>query len=363
MPPALTYNFRSRLAMAKLAGLPVRIRRKAPPIPLYPFTDYFVGFDRVQAVTDVFGGQTREVLGKLRVGFTSAKYMYMGVSDSDGNLRVGTHHLKNSDFRTLYLDVIHELFHVEQYMKDREYFSLEHRRYLKNGFDTSLYFRSPIEIPAYKHAVQEAIRIGMTHDEIVEYLKMGPVDPVVFSRFLMDVGLSENLPPASAVKITVRINRGAKVPLYPFTDFFKGFERVAAVKALFDRQTTRTLNRLKVEFAGTPIRMIFRDEGDGHLLVGVPYLEAGDARLLYVDILICLNLLKRAGVEKPSPESGEKELIASCIPAVEEGRRTGLSDAELSDHLQTLRFTMTQKDFQKFMRGIGLTKVGGRGKG
>ena len=349
--------------MVKSAELPVTINRNTPPIPTSPFTDFFEGFEKVQAVRSVFGDQTEEVLKKLRIGFISNRYMYMGVSDRDGNLAVGTYHLKNSDLRTLYLDVVHELFHVKQFKEDREYFSREHRRYLKKtGFDSALYFKSPIEVPAYRHAVDEAKRIGMSYGEIVEYLKMGPVHPRVFSRLLKDVGLDRRMVTAPAAKLPVKIRRNAPKHLYPFTAYFKGFEKAEAVKALFGDSTEEFLRGLKVEFSGSPVRMIAPDEEDGHLQVSVPYLQEADARLVYMDILVCLNLIKRISEGQPLPdrESGgfaeSGVLVESYRAAVEEARRLGVSDSELVEHMMMPRFLMTPASFRVFLRKVGLAK-------
>jgi hypothetical protein len=149
--------------------LPIDINRKTPLLELLPFTDYFKGFERVQAVRSVFGSETDEVLRNLKVGFISLRFMYMGIRDEDGSIGVGTYHLRHSDLRTLYLDIVHELFHIKQWQKDREYFEEEHRRFME---DWSQYYSSPIEVPAYKHTVREAERIGMPREEIVEHLKM-----------------------------------------------------------------------------------------------------------------------------------------------------------------------------------------------
>jgi hypothetical protein len=344
-------------------GLPITIGRETPTVELSPFTDYFKGFERVQAVRKVFGRQTDDILGNLRVGFVSHRYMYMGVRDSDGNLSVGTYHLKNSDMRTLYLDVVHELFHVKQFMADKQYFRREHRRYLKNGFNTSLYFKSPIEVPAYKHAVEEAKRIGMSYDEIVEYLEMGPVDPKVFSRLLKDVGLDRGMSRALPERPHVKINRNARVPLYNFNDFFKGFEQVGSLKKLFGSRTGEVLAGLKVEFSGIPIDMITFDETDGHLQVSIEYLKKGDERLLYTDILACLNMLKGFSERKSTTQSEDRQLFDSSVlaesykAAIKEAKRLGLSDAELVDHLSIPRFRMTPEEFRRFLDQIGLGRM------
>jgi hypothetical protein len=92
---------------------------------------------------------------------------------------MSAHHLKNSDEKVLYLDVIHELFHVKQFMEGKKLFQEE--------FD---YVDSPIEVPAYRFTVEEAKRIGMGRDEISEYLKVEWVDAKQHKRLLKTLELS-----------------------------------------------------------------------------------------------------------------------------------------------------------------------------
>ncbi len=158
--------------------LDVGIRRNGE-VKLYPFTDFFKGFEKVDAVKATFGSKTEEILKNLKVEFFSFKYGYMAVSDIDGHLIVSTHHLKNSSFRVLYLDVIHELVHVRQFMEGKQLFNSEYE-----------YVDNPTEIEAYRHAVKEAKRLGMTEIEIVEYLKVEWIDEAALGRLVESVGLT-----------------------------------------------------------------------------------------------------------------------------------------------------------------------------
>jgi hypothetical protein len=84
----------------------------------------------------------------------------MGVNEQDGHLIVSAYYLKSGTDRDIYLDIIHELVHVKQYMEG------------KKLFDTNYdYVERPTEIEAYKHAVKEARRLGMTEKEILSYLR------------------------------------------------------------------------------------------------------------------------------------------------------------------------------------------------
>ena len=166
------------LAPSNVLG--VAIDRNAE-VKLYPFTDFFKGFDKVEAVRSTFGDRTEEVLSNLKVEFFSFRFGYMGVSDVDGHVLISTHHLKNSEFKILYLDVVHELVHVKQFMDGKQLFNSEFE-----------YVDSPVEVEAYRHAVKEAKRIGMSDKEIIEYLKVEWVDLESHKRLVEACGLKMN---------------------------------------------------------------------------------------------------------------------------------------------------------------------------
>jgi len=144
----------------KTTGLPenVTIRRGAK-ITTHAFADYFKGFEKVEAVKRIFGDKTEEVLCNLKVEFFGRKG-YMGVSDNDGHLLVSAEYLNKGDLVEIYLDIIHELVHVKQFMEGKELF--DHR------YD---YVDRPTEIEAYGLAVEEARRLGMSDERILCYLR------------------------------------------------------------------------------------------------------------------------------------------------------------------------------------------------
>lgn len=136
----------------------VKILRKAK-ITMHPFTDYFQGFEKVEAVRRIFGDKTSEVLNSLRVEFFGRR-SYMGVNDEDGHLLVSAYYLNHGDLIDLYLDVIHELVHVRQFMEGKKLFD-----------DHFSYVDRPTEVEAYAAAVEEARRLGLSDERILRYLK------------------------------------------------------------------------------------------------------------------------------------------------------------------------------------------------
>ncbi len=143
----------------------------------HPFTNVFAGFERIQAVREIFGSKTDEVLGSLMVEVTEGRG-YMRISDKEDAIMVNAKYLREGAEADIYLDVIHELVHVRQHGEGKE---LWDRRYE--------YVDRPTEIEAYMVAVREARRIGMTEDEVVQYLKVEWIPDEDFQRFLANVGV------------------------------------------------------------------------------------------------------------------------------------------------------------------------------
>jgi hypothetical protein len=156
----------------------VQIPREVPT-SRHPFLDYFKGFDKVAAVRETFGDQTDKILGNLRVEFFGSKFGYMGVSDEDGHILASADYLKNGKWRDIYLDVVHELVHVRQFMEGKELFD-----------ETFEYADRPTELEAYRHTVKEARRIGMTDEEIFEYLKVTWLSEPEVKRLAKNVDVS-----------------------------------------------------------------------------------------------------------------------------------------------------------------------------
>ena len=134
----------------------VEIIRKVTK-PTGRFTDYFRNFENVEAVQRIFGENTRRVLADLEVEFTSAT-LYMRV-DYEGRLLINPHYLGTGNLTDLYLDVIHELVHVKQLMNG------------KNCNHDLRYVERPLEIEAYRTAVNEAQALGLDKNRILNYLE------------------------------------------------------------------------------------------------------------------------------------------------------------------------------------------------
>jgi hypothetical protein len=123
------------------------------------FADYFKGMENVKAVRQIFGEKTEEVLRNLKVEFMWFGG-YMFVNGADGHLMISANYLKNGSKVDIYLDLIHELVHIRQFMEGKELFDVHYT-----------YTERPTEVEAYRHAVEEARNLGLSDDRICQYLK------------------------------------------------------------------------------------------------------------------------------------------------------------------------------------------------
>ena len=151
----------------------LRMFRKLPVNPLSIgnqkriFLEYFKGFDKVAAVQGIFGEKTTEVLSHLTVELSwISGYMY--VDGDDGHIVVSKGYLNTGNKTDIYLDLVHELCHVKQFMDGKELFDPRYE-----------YVDRPTEIEAYRYCVQEARRLGLSEARIRLYLRtewMGEAD-------------------------------------------------------------------------------------------------------------------------------------------------------------------------------------------
>jgi hypothetical protein len=143
--------------LRQLRKLPVNILGIGNPKVI--FTDYFKGFENMPAVQGIFGEKTSEVLRNLVVELSWVSgYMY--VDGSDGHLVISKNYLATGNKTDIYLDLIHELYHVKQFLEGKELFDPRYD-----------YVERPTEIEAYRYVVQEARRLGLNEERICSYLR------------------------------------------------------------------------------------------------------------------------------------------------------------------------------------------------
>ena len=147
-------------------------------VSTYPFTDYFKGLEKLHVVRRIFREQTEAVLLDLQVDFTWIGG-YMGVNGSNGHLIVNTRYLHNGDRVDIYLDLIHELVHVKQFSEGKDLFD---RKYS--------YVERPTEVEAYRYAVEEAKRMGLSDERICNYVKTEWMSDEAFTQLAITLNIN-----------------------------------------------------------------------------------------------------------------------------------------------------------------------------
>jgi len=156
-----------------------RLERSLPP-GTYVITNVARGIENSPAVHQVFPVvRDRDiVLGRTMVSIAPGPG-YMRV-DSDGTILVAQEHLRSSDERVVYLDFVHELVHVKQAMDGRSLYGGSLR-----------YVDRETEIEAYTVAVKEGRRIGMTEEELQDYLEVPWITGEELQRLLARMGVAQ----------------------------------------------------------------------------------------------------------------------------------------------------------------------------
>ena len=151
------------------------------PAGRYILPQVFAGLEDVQTLNRCIHDSSllRRILGETEVTLTANGTRYMHVDDEDGSLVVGLQYLRDADEQYLYLDIIHELVHVKQYLDGRELFDDEYS-----------YADRPTEIEAYQYTVEEGRRLGMTNEEIARYLYVEWITGKEFARMLGTLGVT-----------------------------------------------------------------------------------------------------------------------------------------------------------------------------
>lgn len=146
-------------------------------------------------------------------------------------------------------------------------------------------------------------------------------------------------------RVHLRTYRGVAFPrrveleYQPFEAYFRGFDRVDAVRGIFGPRTSQVLRSLKVEFFSSKWGYMGVSDEDGHLLVSAHYLRTGKPRDVYMDVVHELVHVKqfRDG-RKLFPEGFEYSTAPTEIEAYKvclaEGRRLGMDDRELFEYLR-----------------------------
>ena len=145
----------------------------------YNLEDIFENLKSVEILLKVF--KSKEILDDVfekTVVIVDDSSHYMHVKNEDASIVVGKDHLKNSEKKILYLDIIHELVHVKQQRQGLDLYDSSYH-----------YVDRPTEVEAYEIAVEEARRLGMNDYEIFDYLHVEWISPDEHKRLASRVGI------------------------------------------------------------------------------------------------------------------------------------------------------------------------------
>ncbi len=155
----------------------------------------------------------------------------------------------------------------------------------------------------------------------------------------------------------ISINKNIKIRYYKFTDVFKGFENVDAVKRLFGKDTKKILSKLKVMLFSSKWGYLWVDDRNMSLGCNYDYIKKADKRYVYLDVIHELTHIKQ-GMEGRNLFDDNFEYVDSPteIEAYREGvaeaKRIGMSNSEIIEYLKV--DWVEEKDFKKLLRAVGL---------
>ncbi len=155
----------------------------------------------------------------------------------------------------------------------------------------------------------------------------------------------------------VKIPRAIHLRYERFTDRFKGFEEVPAIRAIFGPKTAQVLRSLRVEYFSARWGYMGVSDADGHLMASAYYLAHGKPRDIYLDVVHELVHVRQFKEGKELFPDGfeyvdtptEIEAYRHCIA---EGRRLGMTDPELYKYLKVE--WIGEKDLRKLARHVGV---------
>jgi len=155
-----------------------RVKRSAE-VGEYKLSEVFAGLESSSALAKVFGSKTQmaKILRhlKLRVERNDSG---LWLDRDTGTICIGSKHLTSAKSDFLYLDVIHVLVHVRQFLEGKELYD--------QAFE---YVDRPTELEAYRTTVAEARRVGMAENEILKYLRMDAVDDSELGKLMEKIGV------------------------------------------------------------------------------------------------------------------------------------------------------------------------------
>lgn len=116
-------------------------------------------------------------LGSVEV-HVSPFHGYMWIDDTKGRVVVSGEYLRTGDEQSVFLDLVHELVHIQQHREGRDLWD--------EAFN---YVDRPTEVEAYRVAVEEARELGLKDEDICDYLHVPWISDEEHARLCHTVGV------------------------------------------------------------------------------------------------------------------------------------------------------------------------------
>jgi len=145
----------------------------------YKFTQIFIGVENSPTLLRLFGSQSSmlKIVHHLKLRIVDSDWG-IWLDHNTGAVCVGSKYLTSARINCLYLDVIHVLVHVKQFLDGRDLFD-----------QTFEYVDRPTEVEAYRYTIDEAKRLQMSEDEILRYLRVDAVDDTELGKLIEKIGV------------------------------------------------------------------------------------------------------------------------------------------------------------------------------
>lgn len=155
-----------------------RVQRNAA-VGEYKLSEIFAGLGSSVALRKAFGSKTQmtKVMTHLKLRIERGD-SGLWLDRDTGTVCIGLKHLTAAKNDFLYLDVIHVLVHVKQFLEGKELYD--------QAFE---YVDRPTELEAYRTTVAEARRMGMEEAEILKYLRIDAADDSELGRLIEKIGV------------------------------------------------------------------------------------------------------------------------------------------------------------------------------
>lgn len=124
----------------------------------YKLNEIFEGLNESSTLRKLYGKDVDKILDTVKIEINRHPWI---IWVNLGEININIDYLRKADLKTLYLDIVHELVHIKQYREGRNLFD-----------ERFTYVTNPTEIEAYKLTAEEAVKIGFTKKEIIDYLKV-----------------------------------------------------------------------------------------------------------------------------------------------------------------------------------------------